>query len=183
MSGIGPGSRVIFPPASLIASPVLYTSSVAIAICEHKETVYKETHGSKHFNEKIHMKTQPYLYIRKQKAKLKEWILLSRFQWKILGTSAYLSISISFIIFRDSIVVSQLQDSTFFLWTISQYCYCFLPKREENFIQSHANASNKPWEQFLGQQSKQVEPTGKNGLNLKRHMYFKRNINLKAYAS
>jgi len=39
LSGIGPGSRVIFPPASLIASAVWYTSSVAIAICEHKETV------------------------------------------------------------------------------------------------------------------------------------------------
>lgn len=31
--GRGPGSLVIFPPQSLIASAVLYTSSVPIAIC------------------------------------------------------------------------------------------------------------------------------------------------------
>lgn len=65
ISGIGPGSRVIFPPASLIASAVWYTSSVAIAICEHRET-----HGSKHFNEKIHMKTQPYSLRQKTKGKI-----------------------------------------------------------------------------------------------------------------
>jgi len=32
--GNGPGSRVIFPPASLMASAVLYTSSVPTAICK-----------------------------------------------------------------------------------------------------------------------------------------------------
>lgn len=31
--GNGPGSRVTFPPTSLIASAVLYTSSVPTAIC------------------------------------------------------------------------------------------------------------------------------------------------------
>ena len=37
MPGTGPGSRVIFPPASLIASAVLYTSSVPIAICKKQK--------------------------------------------------------------------------------------------------------------------------------------------------
>jgi hypothetical protein len=32
--GSGPGSRVIFPPAALTASAVLYTSSVPMATCQ-----------------------------------------------------------------------------------------------------------------------------------------------------
>jgi hypothetical protein len=45
------------------------------------------------------------------------------------GTSAYLSISISFIIFSDSIIVSQLQNSRFIFWTITKHCYGILHKK------------------------------------------------------
>lgn len=47
------------------------------------------------------------------------------------GTSVYLSISISFIIFSDSIIVSQLQNSTFIFWTITKHCYGILHKKKK----------------------------------------------------
>jgi len=48
------------------------------------------------------------------------------------GTSVYLSISISFIIFSDSIIVSQLQNSTFIFWTITKHCYGILHKKKKH---------------------------------------------------
>lgn len=79
------------------------------------------------------------------------------------GTSVYLSISISFIIFSDSIIVSQLQNSTFIFWTITKHCYGILhKKKKKKKLRERRYTKHMPKCQFLGKktlvhQSKQDE--------------------------
>ena len=97
--GIGPGCRVILPPSSCVAklttSPLLYTSSVPIAICVNTSIVSIR----KLFLDWGEKKTTP-----------EQGIVFH-----------YLCIGITLGIFSHAIVVSQLQNSCLLFFVIPQH--------------------------------------------------------------
>jgi len=96
------------------------------------------------------------------------------------GTSAYLSISISFIIFSDSIIVSQLQNSRFIFWTITKHCYGILHKKSHNMKEGKQRTcqSVNSW----GKKLWSIKPSKMKPKTCKRYLvcqYFKTSIHQK----